>query len=289
MNAWRKDIAAWAIGKTLHMSVVFSWDVERAVAMAREATKAGQPVIVGGPAAMLNREAFDGVAEVRDHCDEVEPVLFHNPLASCSSRGCIRRCPFCVVPDVEGELRQFFPFRPAPMMYDNNFLATTRGHQIQVVDALRQFDEVDFNQGLDARLFTPEAADNLGRLRLHARFAFDHANEEAAVYDSVLLCRERTTRTISVYVLIGFDDTPDEARHRLELVRSWGIRPNPMRYQPKRSEHKDEFIAPGWTQEELRRMMKYYSRLRWYEHIPYDEFRPPQEALFDMGAEVRAE
>ena len=81
MKHWLKNIASWQIGKTLYLSVVFSWDVARAAKMAREHKGT---VIVGGPAAMLNREAFDGVAAVRDTCQEAEPILFHNPLASYS-------------------------------------------------------------------------------------------------------------------------------------------------------------------------------------------------------------
>jgi len=32
-------------------------------------------------------------------------------------------------------------------------------------------------------------------------------------------------------------------------------------------------VEEGWTNHELRRMMCYYSRLRWVEHIPYEDFQ----------------
>ena len=104
------------------------------------------------------------------------------------------------------------------------------------------------------------------------RFAFDHVNQESKLKAAIDLCRRRTTKDIGIYVLIGFNDTPEDARYRLEKVRSWGIRPNPMRYQPLDAKRKNEYVAPGWTELELARMMRYYSRLRWLEHIPYEDF-----------------
>ena len=35
---------------------------------------------------------------------------------------------------------------------------------------------------------------------------------------------------------------------------------------------KNSYVGDGWTEIELRKYMKYYSRLRYLEHIPFDEF-----------------
>lgn len=269
MYNWLKDIAQWRIGKTLYLSVVFSWDIGRAVQIAK--AHKGK-VVVGGPAAIYNRELFDNTIEVQSVCQEAEPILFHNPLATFTSRGCPGQCEPCIVPKIEGNIREIKSFRTAPVVCDNNFLATSRKHQERVVDSLTGFDLVDFNQGLDAGRFNRSAARMLSRLRLRARFAFDHISLESKVADAVSLCRKLTTKNIGVYVLIGYDDTPEDALYRLELVRSWGIRPNPMRYQPLDAEQKNSHVADGWTEKGLRKMVKYYSRLRWYEHIPYEDF-----------------
>jgi hypothetical protein len=113
----------------------------------------------------------------------------------------------------------------------------------------------------------------LGKLNVKIRFGFDLADMGTVVHDALTLARERTTSDLGVYCLIGLRDTPTLARERLELVRSWGIRPTPMRYQPINATEKNAYVAPGWTEKELRRMIKYYSRLRWFEHIPYDDFQ----------------
>lgn len=47
-----------------------------------------------------------------------------------------------------------------------------------------------------------------------------------------------------------------------------------MRYQPLDALQRDSYVAPGWTARGLKRMTRYYSRLRWLEHIPYDDYDP---------------
>lgn len=276
-HQWTKEPVWWREKKRLYISVVFTWDIEKAIHLA---CAHDGPVSVGGPAAMLMPEAFRGIARVVKNCPTRKlhgnPVRLHNRWATFTTRGCIRNCAFCSVPKVEGGFREIRTFWPRPIVCDNNFLAASRAHQERVVKALRKFNYVDFNQGLDARLFTPEVADRLGRLRLHARFSFDHVNMESEVADAIKLCRERTTRKISVYVLFGFRDTPEDAYYRLELVRSWKIRPNPMRYQPLDAFQKNSYVAPGWTERDLKRYMRYYGRLRWLEHIPFKDFEWPK-------------
>ena len=229
----------------------------------------------------LMPEMLSDVATVNQPCP-VEPLIFHNPLATFTSRGCPNSCPFCAVPKLEGDLVEIENWRPAPIICDNNFLATSRKHFNRVIDRLKLIPKVDFNQGLEARLLTPDHARRLAELKQpKIRFVFDHVNEEAEVADAISLCRRHGLKDFGVYVLIGFNDTPDDAYYRLEKVREWGIRPNPMRYQPLDALTKNEYVAPGWTDRELKDMMHHYARLRYTEHIPYKDRRRPDMPLFD--------
>jgi hypothetical protein len=273
LHQWRKGIAAWKCDKTLYISVPFTWEMEKAIRIAegKEPWKVDGsnkpvyhkgPFLIGGPGTMKQVECPAGF----------EPLLFHNPCATFTTRGCPNGCGFCAVPKLEGEFREIADFRPAPVVCDNNFTAASRNHQERVIEKLKAFSEVDFNQGLEAGRFTMELADLLGNLKCKVRFAFDHINLEAKVKTAIDICRNRATNNIGVYVLIGYNDTPEDARYRLDLVRSWKIRPNAMRFQPLDAKRKNEFIAPGWTDHELKRMMNYYNKLRWLEHIPYESF-----------------
>jgi hypothetical protein len=266
---WRKGIASWTVGKALYISVPFTWLMGEAEKMA-ELHKG--PVLIGGPGTMKPTE-----------CPGFDPITFHNPSATFTTRGCPNKCGFCAVPKLEGEFREIENFRPAPLICDNNLLAASRKHLERVVDAVKVFPVVDFNQGLEARRFTPEVADLLGNLQCKVRFAFDHANFEGKVKDAIDLCRSRTTKDIGIYVLIGFKDTPEDAKYRLDKVREWGIRPNAMRFQPLDAKRKNEYVAPGWTELELMRIMNYYNKLRWLEHIPYSDFE------YRKGEELQGE
>jgi hypothetical protein len=230
------------------------------------------PVKAGGPAVVLMPGPLEGLAEVNQPCP-VEPLLFHNPLATFTTRGCPNACGFCAVPRLEGEFKELDNWRLAPLVCDNNLLASSKRHFNRVIDRLKALPGVDFNQGLDARLLTPYHASRLAELkRVKVRFAFDHPSQETAVHDAIELCRGAGLSDFSVYCLIGFDDDPESARCRLESVLSWGARTSPMRYQPLDALAKNSHVAPGWTDAELNRLMRYYSRQQFLGGVPYDDY-----------------
>jgi hypothetical protein len=258
MYTWAKDIVKWRVGKTLYLSVPFTWLVKEAERIAAEHDG---KVLIGGPGLMKPTE-----------CPGYTPLLFHNPLATFTTRGCPNRCPFCAVHKLEPEFIEIPDFRPAPVICDNNLLAASKRHIARVIDRLTAFPFVDFNQGLEARKFTPAIADMLGRLHCKVRFAFDTQANESELKRAIDLCQSRTTNDISVYCLIGFNDSPDEAINRLETVKLWGARPFPMRYQPLDTWIKNSYVAPGWTDTKLRDVASFYSLSRYLEYMPFEEY-----------------
>lgn len=80
------------------------------------------------------------------------------------TRGCIRRCAWCVVPKKEGSIHPYRTWREIKrpdsrdiVFMDNNVLASPFGI-VQMEDMVGENIRVDFNQGLDARLISPEIA-----------------------------------------------------------------------------------------------------------------------------------
>ena len=280
MNQWRKNIASFKIGKNLYLSIPFTWMLPDAVEMAK---KHNGKVFAGGPAVDLIPEYINSYADIESP-PPIPPLSLHNPLATFTTRGCPNKCKFCAVPRIEGDLRELDIWPVRPVVCDNNLLAASRKHFDRVIDRLKSLPYVDFNQGLDARLFKPHHARRLAELKgVKVRFAFDHACWDTVVHDAIETAREHGLRDFGVYVLFGFNDTPDEAHDKLNRVREWGVWPNPMRYQPLDSLQKNSHVAPAWTERELRKTAKYYSRLIWYEHIPYNEFREDRQyKLFEQ-------
>lgn len=87
------------------------------------------------------------------------------------TRGCVRSCEWCIVPRKEGPIRPAATWeqvkRPDSrelVLMDNNVLAC--GHGLEQIKRMgREEVWVDFNQGLDARLITPDIAALLAKLK----------------------------------------------------------------------------------------------------------------------------
>uniref|UniRef100_A0A6H1Z8V4 Putative radical SAM superfamily protein n=1 Tax=viral metagenome TaxID=1070528 RepID=A0A6H1Z8V4_9ZZZZ len=269
MLNWRKGIAQWRVRDVLYLSVIFTWDLPIALKIAKEYK---HKTIVGGPAVKLMPDYLSQHAKV-EYDTEYPALAYHNPMATFTTRGCPNRCSFCAVPKIEGEFREMQQWDIKPVVCDNNFLASSKKHFEKVIEALKKFTYVDFNQGLDARLFTSYHANKLSELRgVHIRFAFDHISQEKEVTEAVSLAKKTGFKDISICVLVGFEDTPEDAIYRLEYVRSLDAMPNPMRYQPLYTLEKNQYVHETWTSRELANVIRYYSRLIWLDNIPFTDY-----------------
>lgn len=164
------------------------------------------------------------------------------------SRGCIRFCPFCIVQEKEGWLRQVAqiadllnPLSAFLVLFDNNLLALPN-----ILDILAEMADraltVNFNQGLDIRLMTPEIAQALAQIYYmdfshHNRmlhFAFDDTKLEGKVRQGIGILFDAgiSPEHLCFYVLAGFgDQTPEDVLHRCDVLRGYGVRPYVMRYR----------------------------------------------------------
>jgi len=269
---WSGGYIEWIEGNTAYISVVFSWLLGKAFQRAVWLKMQGYEVRAGGPAVSYNPKFLSSVAEIGG---EVDALSRHNPEATFTTRGCIRKCSFCIVSKIEPEYKELSDFPIRPIVCDNNFLASSRKHFDLVIDRLKPIKGIDFNQGLDARLLTKYQAERLAELDLYCvRLAWDHVGIEKDIMRSIdlLLAAGIPKNKIRCYVLIGFDDTPKDALYRLQTLKDLGLWPNPMRYQPLNAVRRNEYIASGWTERQLRNYMRYWSRLRWLEHIPFADY-----------------
>lgn len=273
--SWKySGLAHWAIGNRACVSVVFSWLIDQAFQIAIWYRSQGYVVLSGGPAVSHNNSIMSKVSDTS--LDFPDAIAQHNPNAAFTSRGCIRKCKFCIVPKIEGELKELDNYPIRPIVCDNNFLACSKQHFDTVIDKLKPLKDVDFNQGLDARLITKYQANRLAELDLKVvRLAWDYVGMESIVMDAlnILVDAGFSGRMIRCYVLIGYNDTPEDALYRLDKIQSMGFSPNPMRYQPIDTKKKNSFVGQGWTDAELKRYMRYWSRQVWLSHIPFKEYK----------------
>ena len=128
---WAKSIVHWREGQTVYVSIAFTWHLPLAYKLCRWNHDAGLRVEAGGPAVDLMPEYLADVTD--DLGGELWPLPLsrHNPDATFTTRGCIRRCPFCAVPRIEGDFRELTSWNPAPLVCDNNSWLPVQGISIQ--------------------------------------------------------------------------------------------------------------------------------------------------------------
>ena len=177
------------------------------------------------------------------------------------TRGCIRKCAFCAVPRLEGKtsgpaegIRGLVnPGHEKVVLWDNNILGVP--NWLDVVAELKELDvEVDFNQGLDARLITEDVAQELKGLRIRPiRLAYDLLSERNALQRAIpaLAAAGFRRKKIVVYALFNFRDTPEDFLARVIDLLTWGVACYPMRYEPLNSLVKNKYVSPHWTAGQL--------------------------------------
>jgi hypothetical protein len=178
--------------------------------------------------------------------DEVEAMYPDYGLFECDyamgfvTRGCIRRCQFCLVPNKEGSIRQvaeisdFWRGQKRLMLLDNNLTAMSDVFMGTCRFLSEHRIETDFSQGLDIRLIDDEKAQALSSVRLWKRihFAWDNLRDEAAVRKGIeTLTRYLHPDKLMFYVLVGYNTTFDEDMHRVQTLIGYGANPFVMVYR----------------------------------------------------------
>lgn len=202
-----------------------------------------------------------------------------------TSRGCIRNCEFCAVPKLEGKPHNLkygikhliHPKHKKVTLWDNNFLANKNKYDI--LDELSQLKlQVDFNQGIDARLITNKLAEKLGKLRIRLlRIAYDTSSYAPQVEKAIerLNSAGINKRKIVSYTLYNYKDNPEDFLNRVRDLLNWGVVSYPMRYEPLVSLKKRSFVGINWEPYQLN------SIARARRVIGFFGVFPPYKALVD--------
>mgnify|MGYP002507210063 CR=1 FL=1 len=156
-----------------------------------------------------------------------------------TSRGCVRKCPFCFVPKKEGAFRHDTPISDiinprsnVIILNDNNLTADPN-----CIEKLHEIRDrglvVDINQGCDVRLVNDDIAKALSEVK-HLRslhYAWDLMGFEKQVMEGI--------KTLSKYIkpykhmcfmLIGYNTTFEEDMYRFRKLTEMKIDPFAMIY-----------------------------------------------------------
>ena len=184
--------------------------------------------------------------------DEIEHIMPDyslyglNHSMGFTSRGCIRKCGFCIVPQKEGMIRDNAPISEflhadhnRVKLLDNNFQASPKWKENSKFIINNKL-KVNFTQGFDARLMNEEFAGALAEMKPQSTSfkgtRITMACDSIKVMPAVERAINRLTDAgiskynISVYVLIGYDTTLEEDLKRIHFLADKGVTPFAMRY-----------------------------------------------------------
>jgi len=208
----------------IHISVTFSWDLQKAEKLA-EQWKMIAPVKIGGVAT--------------DNCKgEFIPGMYLKKGYVITSRGCPNKCWFCNVWKKFGNITEL-KIKNGWNVLDDNLLACSEKHIRNVFKMLKkQKCPVQFTGGLEAARLKSWHIDLLLQLRLkQIFFAYDTPDDFEPLVQTSKLLKEAgiiksTSNVARCFVLIGYPkDTIDKAEIRLNQTIDLGFMPMAMFYR----------------------------------------------------------
>jgi len=186
---------------------------------------------VGGTGWDLQTNLADEIEYIKPDY-ELYPNIHHG--IGFTSRGCIRKCSFCVVAEKEGKMRSvatvhdiYNPKSDKIILLDNNFFANPDWKD-RVEEIVQLKLKVDFNGGIDMRIMTDEIAQGIVYANPpYTRFAFDDIKLEKTVKKGIETLRRNgfpiNRNRLGAFVLVGYNSTHEEDLYRVNMLHDYNI------------------------------------------------------------------
>ena len=198
------------------VSVTFTWDMAKGKSLVKAWSQHFHHVEIGGP-------AYD------DPGSQFLSGVFIKKGITFTSRGCPKRCPWCMVPQREGKLREYF-VEPGNIIQDNNILACSPKHIKKVFEMLaRQRKGIEFKGGLDIDYMQPWHIDLLKKVKIGKSglcVACDRPEDLKRLDKAADMLSDFSIEKKRCYVLVGKDgETQEQAQIRCIAVLRKGFLP----------------------------------------------------------------
>jgi hypothetical protein len=206
--------------------------------------------------------------------EDIERVLPRINLGF-TTRGCIRKCEFCIVPEKEGKIHPVGDLLDLwdgevrdIVVLDNNILALPDHFRLVCKQTRENKIRVDFNQGLDHRLLDSDTVKELTSIRhVEYRFAFDHPSYIGTVSKAIDMLQSGGIRRCSWYVLVGFNTTLKEDIDRLNFLRERNQNAYVQRYET--CYHQKDYIS----------MARWANQHHLFQALTWEQFKEKERRL----------
>jgi len=206
------------------VSITFTWDKEKGIALAKKWKRHGD-VSIGGV-------AIDG-----ESLAPFRPGEFLRYGITITSRGCPNYCDFCMVR--HGRIIEYSFIPEGNIVQDNNLLACSNHHLGFVWEMLKGQKAIELKGGLESSRITPKIAETLRGLRIKSLWlACDVHGAIKPLQKAVeLLTKAGFTRNhLFCYVLCGKNMAEEE--DRLKTVFNMGCMPFAQLYRNEKDDIK---------------------------------------------------
>jgi hypothetical protein len=220
---------------------------------------------------------YDILKKLPENIEKSQPDYSIYPKCNYASgfitRGCIRNCKWCVVPQKEGKISAYREFqeitRPDTdklILMDNNILALDFG--ILQLEKLIETDyKIDINQGLDCRLVTSDIAKILAKLKWikFIRFSCDTLETVDYIVKSVELLKKFGIKPSKIFIYLLVTSDIENAAQRVQILKKLGS--VTIYAQPERNEKAG--IIPNKLQKEFAQRYIYsgvFRKENWYDY-----------------------
>lgn len=145
------------------------------------------------------------------------------------TRGCIRKCRWCIVPEKEGGIRPYRTWqqvvRPDTnklVLMDNNILASDYGIR-QLESLIGSGYRIDLNQGMDARLITNEVAEILSKVSWirFIRFSCDQKSQIEPIRRTIELLGRHGVKPYRIFIYLLVTADLQDAAERVEALKGY--------------------------------------------------------------------
>lgn len=201
------------------------------------------------------------------------------------TRGCIRQCRWCIVPQKEGRIKPYRHWRDIVrtdtdklILMDNNILACEHGVK-ELISLIGSGYRIDLNQGMDARLVDDTIADILSRLKWirFIRFSCDQKSQIEPIRHTIELLGKYGVKPYRIFIYLLVTADIRDAVDRVEALKSYkGIN---LYAQAERNERLG--IMPNTAQFEFQQRYVYggcYRTETWEEYSKRKELNFPGPA-----------
>ena len=280
LSAWHKrngDDVSWydIFGEydRVYMAKVFTHtpDYTQAIPNANEIVKGGTGYDV------TSRLPEDAEKIVPDY--SLYPYIDKKTAYGFLTRGCIRKCPWCIVPKKEGTIQPYqdvdeiaVGVRTNLILMDNNILAAGDYGMDQLRKIAEKGYRIDFNQAMDARLVTDEIAQILANIKWmdYIRFGCDTPSQVRDCDDAIERIRKYGYNgSFFLYTILRGDikECFSRVNHWRDEKYNGKVRPFA---QPELDFSTKRQIIPQWQKD----MAHWVDKKTCFFGVEFDDFSP---------------